>query len=87
MPHYYEKEDNTARSVVAAIDNDKVNPLHYRQHPSGIEAIKVLQHHNYNIGAAMKYLWRNGLKKGESSADDLRKAIRYLEFELQRIGE
>lgn len=66
---------------------DKINPAHYKSHPSGIEAITILKHHNYSIGAALKYLWRCGLKAGEDTRTELRKAIRYLEFEIERIDE
>lgn len=64
---------------------DKINPDHYKSHPSGIECITVVQHHNFNVGNAMKYLWRQGLKNGESSTDDLKKAIRYIQFEIDRL--
>ena len=60
-------------------------PKHYNTHPSGVECITITQHHNFSVGNAIKYLWRQGLKEGESSEKDLRKAIQYIEFELRRI--
>lgn len=67
-------------------DNDQVvHPVHYNSHPSGIECIEVIRHFNHNIGAAVKYLWRAGLKDGESNVKDIKKAIFYLEDELARI--
>ena len=63
----------------------KINPKHYTSHPSGIECIEVTQHMNFNLGNAVKYIWRNGLKDGEPSLDDLDKAIWYLNKERQRI--
>lgn len=61
------------------------HPEHYTCHPSGIECIVIAQHHNFNVGNAIKYLWRCGLKKGESEEKDLMKAHKYIEFELKRI--
>ncbi len=67
--------------------SDKINhPDHYTSHPSGIECIEITQHHNFTVGNAIKYLWRAGLKESEPCEDDLRKAIKYIEFELKRIG-
>ena len=76
----------------AEINVDNVNhPAHYNSHPSGIECIEIARHHNFNIGNAIKYLWRAGLKseKGMEDADkqveDLRKAIFYINDEIERI--
>lgn len=53
-------------------DDDPVNhPLHYRAHPSGIEAIDITEH-----------IWRAG-GKGDA-IEDLKKAVWYLEREIQR---
>jgi len=61
------------------------HPTHYTSHPSGIEAITITQCYNFNVGNAIKYLWRQGLKDGESSRKDLMKARQYIDFELKRI--
>lgn len=63
----------------------KTSPAHYKQHPSGIECIDVIEHYNFNIGNTIKYLWRQGLKDGESSEDDLEKALYYLKLELKAV--
>ena len=64
---------------------EKVNhPPHYNGHPSGIECITVVEHFNFNIGNAMKYLWRAGLK-GDSK-EDLEKAAWYVRREIERRG-
>lgn len=63
---------------------DMVNhPPHYTSDPSGVEAITVLRHRNYNVGNAMKYLWRAG-QKGDA-IQDLRKAIFYINDEIDRL--
>ena len=62
-----------------------VHPVHYNRHPSGVECIAIVQHHNFNVGSAIKYLWRQGLKDGEPSIKDLRKAAEYIAFEIARL--
>lgn len=65
---------------------DPINkPQHYNSHPSGIECIEIAEHHNFAIGNAIKYLWRQGLKDGESSTKDLKKAIWYIQNEIHRL--
>lgn len=66
--------------------DDQVNhPAHYTSHPSGIECIQVTEHMTFNCGNAVKYLWRNGLKDGQPAVQDLRKAVWYIEREIQRV--
>lgn len=70
--------------VSAPTDNDNVeHPKHYCSHPAGVECIEVTEHFNFNIGNAIKYLWRAGLK-GEK-LEDLKKALWYVKREIQRI--
>ena len=64
--------------------NDNVNhPKHYNSHPSGVECIEITEYFNFNIGNAVKYCWRAGLK-GEQ-VEDLRKARWYIDREISRI--
>jgi hypothetical protein len=66
--------------------NDPVNhPSHYTQHPDGIECIQVTRHMNFNLGNAIKYLWRHG-NKG-AAVEDLQKAVWYIQDEIKRIGD
>lgn len=62
---------------------DVVNhPPHYVSHPSGIECIQVTEHMGFNLGNAVKYIWRADLK---GSADqDLHKAAWYIQREIDR---
>jgi Ribonuclease G/E len=63
---------------------DNVNkPKHYRMHPSGIECIQITEHMKFNLGNAMKYIWRSDLK--DAKVEDLQKAIWYLNREINRI--
>lgn len=72
-------------------NNNVQHPKHYNSHPSGIECIEIVRHHNFNIGNAIKYLWRAGLKHEEGMSDnekqieDLRKALFYISDEIERI--
>lgn len=58
------------------------HPKHYNSHPSGIECIDVVEHMPFNIGNAVKYLWRCGLKGDE--VEDLKKASWYIGREIQK---
>lgn len=65
--------------------HDEVNhPSHYTEHPSGVECITITRHMNFNLGNAIKYIWRAGLKG--ATEQDLAKAIWYLNDELKRIS-
>ena len=64
--------------------SDAVNhPKHYNLHPAGIECIDVVEHLTFNVGNAIKYLWRAGLKG--ALVEDLRKARWYIDREIQRL--
>lgn len=58
------------------------HPSHYNNHPSGVECIDVVQHMNFNLGNAVKYIWRCD-EKG-NPIQDLEKAIFYLQQEIKR---
>jgi len=59
------------------------NPKHYTSHPSGVECIEITEHMSFNLGNAVKYIWRANLKGKE--IEDLRKARWYIDREIQRI--
>jgi hypothetical protein len=62
---------------------DPVNhPSHYVSHPSGIECIQVTEHMGFNLGNAIKYVWRADLK--DDALEDLRKAAWYISREIQK---
>jgi hypothetical protein len=63
---------------------DPVNhPIHYTDHPSGIECIQITEHMNFNLGNAIKYVWRAGLKG--KPLEDLKKAVWYINREIARL--
>jgi len=62
---------------------DPVNhPRHYTSHPSGVECIQVTEHMGFNLGNAVKYIWRADLKN--DAMEDLRKAAWYVQREIER---
>jgi hypothetical protein len=65
---------------------DQVNhPTHYTTDPSGVECIQITRHRNFNIGNAFKYLWRAGLKNEDTHIEDLKKAIFYIQDEINKL--
>lgn len=65
---------------------DQVNhPQHYTSDPSGVECLQITRHRNFNIGNAIKYLWRAGLKNEDRHIEDLEKAIFYIQDEIKRL--
>ncbi len=58
------------------------HPAHYNANPSGVEAIDVIEHMTFNIGNAVKYLWRAGFKKNR--IEDLKKAQWYVNREIAK---
>jgi hypothetical protein len=64
-------------------DHDPVNhPRHYTAHPSGVECIQITEHMGFNLGNAVKYIWRADLKA--DAIEDLKKARWYIDRELQK---
>ena len=59
------------------------HPKHYTSHPSGIECIQITRHMTFNIGNAIKYLWRCGDK--DNQIQDLEKAVWYIKDEINRL--
>ena len=60
------------------------HPEHYNKHPSGAECIDIVEHMSFNVGNAMKYLWRAD-HKSPNPLTDLEKAKWYIERELQKL--
>lgn len=58
------------------------NPKHYTSHPSGIDCITITRHMGFNLGNAIKYIWRAD-EKGRD-IEDLEKSVWYLLDEIQK---
>jgi hypothetical protein len=62
---------------------DNVNhPKHYTGHPSGVECITITEHMIFNLGNAVKYIWRADLK--DDAIEDLKKARWYIDREISK---
>jgi hypothetical protein len=76
-------DDRRASTTGHTIDPEGVDhPKHYNVHPSGIECIDVVEHMSFNIGNAVKYLWREG-EKGYP-VKDMKKAVWYIQREIAK---
>jgi hypothetical protein len=65
------------------VNHDPVNhPKHYTNHPSGIECIQITEHMGFNLGNAIKYIWRADLKN--DAVEDLKKAVWYVQREIDK---
>lgn len=71
---------------------DNVNhPAHYTNSPAkcscgkSIECIEVTRHLNFNIGNAIKYLWRCDHKN--NALEDLKKAAWYIQDEINKRSQ
>jgi hypothetical protein len=89
------RKESTTRKTVSkkmprrrsnAPASDSVNhPKHYNSHPSGVECITITEHMNFNLGNAVKYIWRGGLKDEAPTVRDLQKARWYIDREIARV--
>lgn len=84
MTHTTQEYDieHTKDGFIATPKDDPVNhPKHYTSHPSGVECITVTRHMGFNLGNAMKYIWRADMKNG---IEDLEKAAWYIADEIAK---
>lgn len=58
------------------------HPEHYNKHPSGVECIDIVECFNFNLGSALKYIWRADHKG--TDIEDLEKAAWCIRRELDR---
>ena len=82
-----DKIEPTFSDVLAGLHHSSINPSHYKSHPSGIECIQITEHMGFNLGNAVKYIWRADLKHDDGGAEDLKKAEWYIKREIKRIAK
>ena len=58
------------------------HPKHYTTHPSGVECIQITEHMGFNLGNAIKYIWR--VDEKNDAIEDLRKAVWYVQREIAK---
>jgi hypothetical protein len=72
----------------AEIKNDAVNhPKWYGSKDDPYETIKVIEAWglNFTLGNALKYISRAGKKDPSKTVEDLRKALFYIQYEIDRL--
>tara|TARA_R110000796_G_scaffold111580_1_gene223099 strand:+ start:474 stop:728 length:255 start_codon:yes stop_codon:yes gene_type:complete len=82
-----DKIEPTFSDVLTDLHHSSINPSHYKSHPSGIECIQITEHMGFNLGNAVKYIWRADLKHDDGGAEDLKKAEWYIKREIKRIAK
>lgn len=76
------KPQDTKHHYVPGASDAVNHPKHYTSHPSGIECIEVVRHFGFNLGNAVKYIWRADLKN--NAIEDLEKAMFYISDEIAK---
>jgi hypothetical protein len=75
-------------AVPAEPKQETVNhPKHYNSDPSGVECITIAENWNFNLGNALKYMWRAGVKSDTTHIEDLKKAVWYINREIERVSK
>ena len=80
--------NRTTGAVIAPKANDEINhPAHYTA--GGIEVIDFLESWNFpfHLANAIKYICRAGRKDKNKTAEDLRKAIWYINRYIDYLGK
>jgi hypothetical protein len=70
------------KTLSNSVSNSVNHPKHYTKHPSGVECIQITEHMGFNLGNALKYIWRCDLK--QNAIEDLEKAKWYIEREIAK---
>jgi len=73
----------TSVDKLATVDDPVEHPAHYCR--NGVELIDIIDSLPYCRGAAMKYIYRAGVKDKAKEVEDLRKAAWMIEREIKRI--
>ena len=63
------------------------HPSYYNDGLFGLECIDVIEYLNYNLGSAVKYIWRAGKKPGTTAMQDLQKAFFLVERQKEGMKD
>ena len=74
---------NTAQTKKEEVISE-IRPSYYKT-DSAYEPRKIIKHYglNFNLGNVIKYTLRAGEKNKQTLIEDLKKAITYLQFEIE----
>ena len=91
MSHHDEQlEVDRFAQVLHVREREKVDhPAHYGGGDNVYEHIKVVEAWGlgYHLGNATKYIARAGKKPGADTVEDLKKAIWYIQREIERVAK
>lgn len=87
MPSYH-PHLSTKQTSPSSKENSVNHPAHYLEN-TGHEVIDVINAWdlNFNLGNALKYIARSGRKDPTKTAEDLQKAIWYLNYEINSLKQ
>ena len=76
-----------AKTLSNDVDQNVQHPIYYGGADDPYEAIKVIEAWNlgFHLGNTVKYISRAGKKDGNSATQDLRKAMFYLNREIELL--
>jgi hypothetical protein len=84
LENYGSDQEKTMPHEANSPKPDYVNhPPHYATHPSGVECVDIAEHLSFNLGNALKYLWRAKMK--DEHIENLEKCLWYLEREDRHL--
>ena len=71
------------------LESNPVIPNHYGGENNPFEVRKFISAHglNFNRGSVVKYTVRAGIKDPDKEIEDLEKAIKFLQFEIEHLKE
>ena len=76
-----------AKTLFNDVDQNVQHPIYYGGADDPYEAIKVIEAWNlgFHLGNTVKYISRAGKKDGNSATQDLKKALFYLNREIELL--
>jgi hypothetical protein len=80
----YASENREVKREAKVSEEAVDHPKHYNQ-IKGVECIDVVEQMSFNLGNAVKYIWRCGDKGNKK--EDLRKAVWYINREIEKSNK
>lgn len=68
-------------------DNSVISPSYYNKENMSVSDIVDEYELNFNKGNIIKYVLRSGKKQADTEIQDLQKAMRYCQMEIERLNK
>ena len=68
-------------------DNSVLSPSYYNKENMSVSYIVDEYELNFNKGNIIKYVLRSGKKQADTEIQDLQKAMRYCQMEIERLNK